>query len=196
MISVVFLGFSIWLVAKAIIDCNEALKYRASKCGRYDESTNTFHLSERNEILSKMLKIKEAFHYNVVYKPETYVYTGMSVGGISTGEVNKHGGYDYISSAKKTGKYQILFNGKSVDKIKLPRHLVDDAKNAGLGAYITEDEINVKDFSNVRLDNTSLLNGNSSTSLMYYAVQKDMISAYPTYEKCSEIINWLCGYNN
>lgn len=75
----------------------------------------TLYLKKRGPLLSRAIKISAHRHYSVSYKPDEYIYTGASSGGISMGSVEKIDGYNYISSSKKTGQYFIEYSGNMID---------------------------------------------------------------------------------
>ena len=85
----------------------------------YIPAQHTLVLKRRGPELSKAIKILDDRNYTISYKPEEYIFTSVTVGGITTGGVDKIGGYNYISGSTKTGKYQLWYIDKLIRSIQL-----------------------------------------------------------------------------
>jgi hypothetical protein len=131
--------------------------------------------------------------------PEKYVYTGATVGGVTTGGVSKIGGYvdglDY-----DTDKYELVLkkvvakiNGKKVIQsnviktIYLNNELLEEAKNSEIECYIQGRKIVVVEEVEIPSKLKYLSGAQAANLLKAYESE-----GYPTKEKCELILEWLC----
>lgn len=170
-------------------------KKTVSAISTFTPSSGILKLEERNSNFDVLLTIEKHRHYDIKYKPEEYKYIGVSGRGVSVGEVIQTGGYNYISNSEKTGKYCFNYCGDPVNKIELTDALLEKAKNSNISKYIKDNYIIVYDSDAVQIPDyvaKSLLTG--STDAMNLASSYTAMG-YPTYSKCEEIKNWICGTN-
>ena len=141
----------------------------------------TLSITKRDTRFSQIVKIIEDTTAIATYSPEKYIYTGVTVGGITTGGVSKVGGYG--TKAVKNGRYNLeLVNqrGGTIQRIKLTPKLSQKARESVVAQYLSEqgDEIIVV------LPYDSKINGKE---VGVFSPERR-----PTYEKCKDILNWLC----
>lgn len=163
----------------------------------YNEEERVLYLYERNYELASALSVEGAKIATYGYEPEKYVYAGASVGGFSGGEIKKIDGYSYAAGSVKSGKYELEYAGKVVTKILLHGELAKEAKKTGIDKYIEDDYIMVHDargLINDMSDMSALSTMILSNDLNSQAQMVDKMK--PTYDKCYEILNWLCGIDN
>ena len=157
-------------------------------------------ISERSELFKSYIKIEPFYFANISYKPESLVYTGATVGGITTGGVHKEGGYNYISSTSKTKKCDMVYTlsqNERIAEIQLTPRLAKIAReNKEIGGYVNEKDriivitkITMTDIDGQMLRDYSRINTDSAG--VYNIAQKYAEMNAPTYEKCMNIINWL-----
>lgn len=178
---------------------------RYKKLIKHAESISTYKdgvlsITKRDAVFKTVIGIKPYYSSKVAYKPEQYVYTGATVGGITTGGVHKEGGYNYISSTHKTAKCELHYHGdkqKVIDKIQLTPALAEEARKcAQIKGFLNEkDQIALE--SNIpmsRMDSELFLYfGKSQSAEMYNITSKYAEMRAPSREKCEIIIEWLCG---
>lgn len=155
-------------------------------------------VKKRGQSWGNLLRIVDDKNYTISYKPEEYIYTSATVGGITTGGVTKIGGYNYVSNVQKTGKYQLRYAGKTVERIVLTKELRKQAKNSQIAEYLNADG-NIEVISSVASSRTQLLMSGLNSSVNMKTVENSLAIdrskgyGYPTYEKCIAIMNWLSG---
>lgn len=156
-------------------------------------ANNEMFLRRRGQKLAKAIKIVDDKHDIIRYKPEEHIYTGATVGGITMGSVNKVGGYNYVSGTKQTGKYQIYYAGELIKSITLDSDLYNIAKNSKIAKYIDGHKIIIVE--SVISPATRLLAGSGQKDMAKQMMSIDSSHGYgfPSYEKCIEIVNWICG---
>ena len=123
----------------------------------YIPTQHTLVLKKRGPELSKAIKILDDRDYKISYKPEEYIFTSVTVGGITTGGVDKIGGYNYISGSTKTGKYQLWYIDKLVRNIRLSDELFEQAKESLIAEYLNMTTKEIVVISSVSLSYTCLL---------------------------------------
>lgn len=168
----------------------------AAQYASFDESKFILTLKGRSRSLSSMLSMRKHQVMEISTKPEEYVYRSVTVGAVTTGGVEKHGGYDYISNVQNSGNYELNYNGKAVFTIKLTSELANEARRSNIAEYVNRsNEIVVVDPSKYT---KSPLGQDSLVTLMRtnynaYAshAAKLMAPGFPSYEKCRAILDWI-----
>ena len=178
---------------KRIEEANETLRFH------YSTASKSLDITYRTSDFSKLIISRRFKNTYLKDVPEKYVYTGATVGGVTTGGVSKVGGYtdglDY-----DTDKYELLLkdvktkiNGKKVIQshviktIYLNNELLEEAKNSEIECYIKGRNIVVVE--EVELpSNLKYLSGTQAANMLK-AYESE---GYPTKEKCEAILEWLC----
>lgn len=169
---------------------------------KYNISTETLTLMERRDSNDMALRIRQMTDYNLKYHEAQYVYTGATVGGITTGGIHKTGDYHTIDSTS-TGKYEICYKGGDllnpdrlcpIKSIKLTYEMVEKAKKDKLIQSFLKDNTLVleKKTNNNGELMKSALNANNTTLAMQIA-KKDYFDKQLTKEECTQIVNWIKG---
>lgn len=159
----------------------------------YISSTQTLIVKIRGVINRGALEIVADRDIKTKYEPKRLVYTGATVGGITTGGFHEEGGYNYISSANKTGKYNIYYVNEMlpIEKIQLSDELIQQAKNSEIAQFLnSSNEIILIQKHTSDLTQFAIETGKSFASDL---LLRDMREGFPTLEKCEKIINWICG---
>lgn len=137
--------------------------------------------------------------------PEEYVFTGATVGGVTTGGIHKVGGetkYQTVSSGrfvlryKHCAWYDEQIEIHDIKTIKLTEDLVKAAKKHRISSYLNGRVIQVVDEVNVSAQTQLLLNSvlrTGNTDAVTNSYIKDGLDSYPTREKCEAILDFICG---
>lgn len=157
-------------------------------------ANNEMFLKKSGPQLANAIKIVDDKHDIIRYKPEEYIYTGATVGGVSMGSINKVGGYNYVSGTKKTGKYQIYYSGELIKSITLVSDLYKVAQDSKIAKYLN-DRHEIVVIESVMSPAARLLANNGRQDMARQMISIDSSRGYgfPSYEKCIEIVNWICG---
>lgn len=149
--------------------------------------------------------VKDYKRQNYSDVPAKLVYTGASVGGITTGGVHLSGGYTSVANGIKSGKCILLYswyNGKEVETgdvetIDVSNSSDDNYHSSKISKYVRNRKIIVVDNTAKTKMAGSLaylkMNVRSATTLNMY--EDAVIEDYPSEEKCLEIVSWICGEN-
>ena len=169
----------------------------AVKLAAYDEQHHTLTLKARDHSLSSMLSMRKHQVMEISTKPEEYVYRSVTVGAVTTGGVEKRGGYDYISNVQNSGNYELNYNGKTVFTIQLAPGLAEQARRSRVAAYMEGSKIVVVDPKKYtksplgQKELATLMRTNYNAYASHAA--KLMAPGFPDYEKCNTILNWVLG---
>lgn len=169
---------------------------------KYDLHSKTLTLMERRNSNGMALKIMQMTDQNLKYHEAQYVYTGATVGGITTGGIHKTGDYHTIESTS-TGKYEICYKDRDIyhndqlypiKSIKLTNEMVEKAKKDELlHGFLKDDTLVLEKETNNNGDlMKSALNANNTTLAMQIA-KKDYFDKQLTKEECTQIVNWIVG---
>lgn len=204
LVVIFFIGASVWLfseikrdeeakkelLAQLEIELKEyaslSRKYNSKEQGSYE----TLSIKKRSSKFFKAFSTKIITHTPMSYNPEKYIYTSATVGGITTGGIDKVGG-NYVKTGKErdTGKRELLYFGHKVERIQLTDELYKEAQASTIKKYLNDEkQIVVEEKAGIGLVLSAQLYGiHSSTTASY------LYEGYPTAEKCREIITWICG---
>lgn len=178
-------------------NANKQVREAVKDTMRFNFSTGTLTLMERRGSNEMALKVRQMTDYNLKYHEAQYVYTGATVGGITTGGIHKTGDYHTIDSTS-TGKYEICYKSGDqlypIKSIKLPYEMVEKAKKDKLIQSFLKDNTLVleKKTNNNGELMESALNANNTTLAMQIA-KKDYFDKQLTKEECTRIVNWIKG---
>lgn len=75
----------------------------------YNNKSNLLVLKNRTPILQSSLTVEAHHEVNLTSVPDKLVYTGATVGGITTGGFHVQKGGNYLSLGRKTGEYYITY---------------------------------------------------------------------------------------
>lgn len=140
--------------------------------------------------------------------PKRLVYTGATVGGITTGGFHTVGG-DTVNMSVSTDRIEMKFydiflwrdeiewKQSVIERIDLMPDLYEKAKKSKVGKYLDGDRhsIIVKEKNKVSYA-AALLHraGNAEASVNQFTM--DNIDTYPDAEKCAAIMEFICGVQN
>ncbi|MBR5479161.1 MAG: hypothetical protein IKU84_03200 [Clostridia bacterium] len=175
-----------------------------SDCYAYHDGSLT--LLKCDERFGTICKIERKTLSTLHYVPEKYVYTGATVGGITTGGVHKEGGYNEATPISEK-RYELkikVYDESSHQMVYLPidsihvadKSLLEAAKaNPRISDYISGSFIWLND-SNALPDNFTSIAHRLSPNDFHNAIMLHEIQNYPTYTKCLDILNFICGSPN
>ena len=163
----------------------------------------TLTLKVRSPEIGRVLKILPDYDYQTTYKPKSIVYTGATVGGITTGGFHEEGGYEYVSGKTKNGKFNIYYGSDKVHPVKairLTNDLYQKAKSSKIARYLNkrkEIEVIIPPFSGAggetRKKMVSSAGQTGNFALAQSLAEEEITKGYPSFSKCEEIVRWLCG---
>jgi len=179
---------------KKQMDAIHAITGRAS----FDVKTKILTLYSRDKTVSDAIKMRPYTidHYRT--KPKEYIYTGVTVGGITTGSVSEVGGYRYIAGSQKTEKCIVtFFDSGIISRIQLTDELFQQAKNSKIAKYLDEDKKQIVVYGTYT-PSQSLNHLKSSGDINLYTTQREIeaSAAIPEYKKCIAIKDWVAGIDS
>lgn len=175
-----------------IAQSKEELKQYASFSSVYDSSKHTSYktlfIKKRLPQFADSFTIERVMLTPMSYNPEKYIFTSATVGGITTGGIDKVGG-NYVSGKKvDSGKCELKYLGQKIQRIQLTAELYKEAQKSAIKKYLNDKkQIVLEDeTSGGVVISAQLLGVHSLTT------QQMLYKGYPTREKCQEIIDWIC----
>lgn len=173
----------------------------------YDLTTGTMYLHKKSPRIREIVNVDDDYKEDIRYEPEKLNYGSVSVGGVTTGEIYKTGGYNYRAGWKKTGHAMMLFGQYPVRCIKLTDELMKQAYASSISKYIGRyykiESIEV--IENWRPsswvlhewvenpDSPSVQRSIEQERQLHYMQFGKRDYVPPTFEKCEEIISWMCN---
>lgn len=172
------------------------------KIAKYDSSSKILSITKRAPELSELIYVREYIFTDLSYNDPTLVYTGATVGGVTTGGFHVEGG-DYDQKLSRSGKYQLVYKDpiskteSVINGIKLPQLLISSAAgDYKISKYLDGDMI--VPFSKEKMNDAfaklardSVASGNMA--MAFSAAQRANIDKLLTQDECSSIKQWLCS---
>lgn len=147
----------------------------------------TLRLKAQNKYLSDMIDIVAATTTTVYKNPEKIHVGAVTVGGVTTGGVYKTGGELYGKTVTAAGRYEILYDGKEVERIYLTDDLAQKAQASEIKEYCDGKSIIVVEQIR-RYSDTALMLAKAGDMLQ---LNQERAQGYPTLEKANAIIEWI-----
>ena len=188
--------FAMAMKSQAQIDERKAACRKAEDYISFDYS-GTLTIKKRDADIAKIMDIAPYKKVKYGETPEKLVYTGATVGGVTTGGWHKSGGF-YGREMGNSGKVELIYYYESknkiiptkVKKIKLSGDLLKLAQSARIKEYLDGDSfIIVREKANTNAAVAAMQLGHKDYA--FNIMEEAQIAALPTYEKCSAILNWL-----
>lgn len=193
---IVFIAKTSFANANRDIRKTVADNYEKSGFLSYDTVHNILIIRKQFSGIINVLKIEDHVNTVTAHKPTEYIYTSATVGGITTGGVTKTGRYDYLVSTGKSGKCLLVYGADHpVMKIQLSDELYQKALKSDIKEYLNNEKqiVVVKPYTPYGLEADALKAMVTSGRI---SLASDMLANradYPTRDKCTRILNWLCS---
>ena len=184
----------------------------------YSSKDRTLRIDSRGKDLRPVISIRKVMDCHLGYEPEKLHYGSATVGGVTSGGFYTTGGYNKILDSKNSGKAMLEFIGessalnialdmlsgksqlgKAIDQIILSERLYAEAEKSNIAKYLNPETMSIEMVPKVTRptqDANTLLN-NAMKLVSGAPLRSGMAinapSYYPTYEKCKEVYDWLCG---
>lgn len=174
---------------------------------KFNEKTGVITLTKRHASYSERFTLENYISTRHGYAQEKLIFTSATVGGVTTGGVDKVGGYG--TEKMKTDKYNLIYEYLDpkdnlikkgiVKRINLSDNLLEKAKNSKIKNYLDGKNIIVVTplVSSEKEMQAYLklhqISGGGYTTHIANLQEDDKIKTLPTAQKCSDIINWISG---
>lgn len=188
---------AIWFIVRTYIEGKEHKAEQIMKKALLEKelkqyatfSKGVLKLTKCSPQFSNALQISKVMYTPMSYNPVRYIYTSATVGGITTGGVDKVGG-NYVRSGREvdSGKNKLLYWGQKVKQIQLTDELYKKAQKSIIKNYLNDNkQIVVEGEAGGGLEAAAQIFGTYSLE-----VQMILYAGYPSDLKCREIIDWIC----
>lgn len=162
-------------------------------CITYDEKERTLKLYHFHPNIRKVVKMEPYEIVNTSYQPDTVTYTSVTVGQVTTGGVTHNEGYLYDSGLTKTEKFQLNYMDHSINTIELcTPEVKEQAEKLGLQEYYNN-KGQIEVVQKVKVSKTAV---DMAIMGIISTMQREMMPGYPSREKCSQILDFLCTGSN
>lgn len=169
----------------------------------YNSYGKCLEIYKKHPKFPKMLTIENHTISKYTDVPERYVYTGATVGGVSTGGFTKLGGYTDAQTLR-TNKCvimlkelsedfftdKIVMKHREVHEIRLNGELLEAAKNASVRSYLKGDRLILVNKTDVSAG-TAAMYRTGNTLGAVNALEREQSEGYPSFLECTEIMDWL-----
>lgn len=168
------------------------------------ESTGNLHIRSRNlDKLRYSLRIEPARTVQQKYNPATLEYTGVTIGGITTGSFHVNEASISAAAYHNTGKYQLVLKEggyKIVNKITLPDSMLEEAKKTPVVKdFIRNGCLELKhdgietELTASERETIAAARRQGRQDIVINATLRSVAASYLTKEECETIKQWLCG---
>lgn len=171
----------------------------------FNEDTNSAKLLQRSETSASLLHIEQIQNTYTKYNPSKMVYTGATVGGVTTGGIHTTEAYLSTQAGPNSGRYHIYAKGHgrkviSIQKIELSKDLLKEAKECKeISKFIVGNELvlkyNTPDTKLTREEQEILKKAIDTfdVALQENITQRAFIASMLTKEDCMAIKKWVSG---
>ena len=149
-----------------------------------NEWAQTLVVKKRGKYIGRNIKVLACRESHWRERPDSYVFSSATVGGITTGGVTKIEGGPVLEVGKKTGRYSLGFGDKWVASIGLSDKDYEIAKaDSVLSKHIMPEEH--------RQQSLKELGRKVDVSGLDFSVKNQLTTRYLTYDHAKYIKNWL-----
>ncbi len=179
-----------------VLGCKMLSDWKKEQAGCTFIEEGTLEIKERKPEVANVVKIQTDYDAIVKYEPVKLHVGAVTVGEVTSGGAFTTGGYNYLAGTKKNGKYKLTAFGQTIRRIQLSDEQYLSAKQSNIAKYLN-DKHQIEVIVHVyRTDEEmrSMIQNLQKSSYLYGG--ETMKKGYPSYEKCKEIMDWLCGLND
>ncbi|MBQ4427937.1 MAG: hypothetical protein II881_09370 [Oscillospiraceae bacterium] len=169
---------------------------KESEIGCYFIEKGTLVVKERKMDVGKIVTIMDDYNPVVKYEPEKLHIGAVTVGGITTGGTYTTGGNYYVAGKEKTGHYRLVCKDNTIYKIQLSDEQFKLAQKSRINKYLNEEKKQIMVVDEVSLTASEMIEYVATAKSSGYLTGGEVgKKGFPSYEKCREILSWLCGCN-
>ena len=172
-----------------------------------DKNTGRVTITQRHKAFAKLFTCENYVSTRHGYAEEKLIFTSATVGGVTTGGVEKVGGYG--TEKKKTDKCNLVYqyvdpkNNQTkkvyVTAIQLSESLRKSAKLSKIKEYLDGNSLIVvtplvsSEKEKQAYLNLHRISGGGYSTHLANLEEDDRIRTLPTLQKCNDIISWISG---
>lgn len=191
------------VIVYAFVEYKKAEDRASATMYVYCDKDGNLTLRKRNSIIGSVIKVEKIIHFSTSYHPANYVYTGATVGGVTTDGITKTGDYTSLDGYA-TDKYRLVYrekpdsSGTTITKIKLADKtwLEDARKHKEVSQFLQGDTLelvhkNAKDKYSSEDIAIAIKQGNMSLAaqLLQYNTEAHSLNK----SECQAVLSWLCN---
>ena len=201
---IVLLAFMFFCLIMAVKSA-EQIENRKNACRRAEKYVSyhnqTLFVTKRDPEIANIFTIQPYRKTQYGYSPEKLIYTGATVGGVTTGGWHKSGGF-YARDRGNTGKVRLYYYYESdnkfvtseLERIELSPELARQAQSSNIAQYLSGNTIVIRHpVKNMDAAVGAMQLGYKD--MAFNIIEDAKIAASPTIDKVRDIINWLAIYD-
>lgn len=173
----------------------------------YDAENETITVNEIREDTAQRIFPEKYVSKIYGFTPEKLVYTSATVGGVTTGGIDKVGGA-FTNAKVNTDKYRLVYKNAVCDtrietgyikKIRLSKEIAKKVSGTPIEEFYDDGYIIVESAPSPKWEQLKTtyakLYGASKYGISEYSniQEAERVDTLPTIEKCQLILNWICG---
>ena len=190
------------LVAGFFFD--EAQQEKTKQIYTCDELGTLKIISPHHSKFKRIIHVKPAHTIQYKYNPATLEYTGVTIGGITTGSFHVNEASISGAAFQNTGKYQLVLNDDGryeiLKEIVLPDTLISSAKNTPIvnhflqgNRLILRHTGGAAAYTQNERQSIAAAKRDGREDIALNIAMRALAASFLTKAECDAIKNWLCG---
>lgn len=184
---------------------DEKQQAKAQKIYTYIESTRSLRIISPNHSKFRwILQVEPAHAIQYKFNPATLEYTGVTIGGVTTGSFHVNEASISGGAFQNTGKYQLVLKDDGryeiIKEIVFPDSLVTSAKNTPIvkdflkgNSLVLEHTGGDAEYTQSERETIAAAEREGRRDIALNVAMRAIAASYLTKAECDAIKNWLCG---
>ncbi len=167
----------------------------------FDSNNKTIILNKRDFTFTKQIKVKKYTGTYEQFNPSKTIYTGATVGGITTGGFHQTKAYYSTQVMRTSGHYLYAKVDEpfTIEKVKLSPELIEEAKqDERVKKFLRGNTLILNHENQMSSAEADVIKNAISTgniSLSGYMLQKSYDKSLLSYKECQDVLEWICNFN-
>ena len=184
---------------------DEKQQAKTQRIYTYHESTRSLRIISTNHSkLRWILQVEPAHTIQYKFNPATLEYTGVTIGGVTTGSFHVNEASISGGAFQNTGKYQLVLKDDGryeiIKEIVFPDSLVTSAKNTPIvkdflkgNSLVLEHTGGDAEYTPSERQTIAAAERDGRRDIALNVAMRAIAASFLTKAECDAIKNWLCG---
>lgn len=172
------------------------IENRITKYATYESADKTLRLHKKGSFLKESVTMKRYIRTNATYKPAEIVYTGATVGGITTGGIHVNEAH-YETSGTRTDKFGLYFNNCQVKRIVCDFEIKD---HPAINKFKTDKNTLVLTYEGAKEEMGGLSKEmykkavvKGDLGMQYHLLNNQIEESMLSHNDCKNVLKWIVG---